>query len=606
MPSSALAALRRFPLGTRLARALAGGPRLALEIGPRGARVLLARRSPGDPLRVERALSADLRADGLLGPAEMAVRLRALLATLPAAAPAVLVLPPGRTHSQLLRLRPGESRAPAELARTLGGRAADSAANLFDARALRPGPDRPNPVWLSVAREADVADLLARAGLSPERVERVVGADLALAAAFTTLPVRPPLAVLVELGATEGLLVVVEDDQPLFAADLDWGVDPFVDALASDLGRPAAEARARLARDGAEAVNEATPRLAARLKGLRLAVESLLRDHARETGNAPETFLDAPRWLSGAGLAAGRAREPLAQALATAGRPASGWPIIPVDQAPASSSAASETLALDDGVLVYGAAALALGLGPVAPNLAPVATRAARRGELLTGVLHAAALGLAALAFVIVAFAFQNRHARLRARETELAGLRSARDAAPALVAARAERDAAYRRALPALYLQKRTRDFLLGTRQIRERRTEADFWFALVADAETYQNGSLPQGTPSAAPETQLLAGCLARPSGLVVELSFRPGASDPLARVDALLAELRAASTFASVDILPPRARRPELADQSVFAASGAAYALQLEAPPFEGAPAVASVNSAPAGGLFSTPAP
>lgn len=599
MPRPALDALRRFPLGTRLARALAYGPRLALEISPQKARVLLARRVPGEPPRVERALSADLRADGLLGPAEMAVRLRTLLATLPAAAPAVLVLPPGRTHSQLLRLRPGDSRAPADLAQTVAGRHAENTANVFDARALRPGPDRPNPVWVSVARETDVADLLARAGLPPERVARVVGADLALVAAFTTLPVRPPLAVLVELAPAEGLLVVVEDDQPLFAADLDWGADQFVDALAADLDRPATEARAILARDGADAVNEATPRLAARLKGLRLAVEALLRDHARETGNAPETFLDAPRWLSGAGLASGRTREPLAHALATAGRPASGWPALPVGADP---SAPAEPLPLDDGVLAYGAATLALGLGPVAPNLAPVATRLARRGELIAGVLHGATLALAALAFLAAAFVYHDRHDRLRDREAELAALRAARDAAPRLVAARAERDTAYQTALPALYLQKRTRDFILGTRLLRERRTATDFWFALIADTETYQNGSLPQGTPSAAPETQLLAGCLARPSGLVVELSFQPRAANPLARVDTLLAELRAADTFANVDILPPRSRRPELSDQAVFAAAGAAYALQLDTPPFEGAPAAPS-TTAPAGGLFSS---
>jgi len=598
MPSARLDALRRFPLGTRLARALAHGPSLALEIGPQKARVLLARRVPGEAPRVERALSADLRTDGLLGPAEMAARLRALLATLPAVAPAVLVLPPGRTHSQLLRLRPGDSRAPADLAQTVAGRHTDTAANVFDARALRPGPDRPNPVWVSVARETDVADLLARAGLPPERVARVVGADLALAAAFTTLPVRPPLAVLVELAATEGLLVVVEDDQPIFAADLDWGADQFIDALAVDLGCSSPEARAILARDGADTVGEATPRLAARLKGLRLAVEALLRDHARETGNAPETFLDAPRWLSGAGLAPGHTREPFARALATADRPASGWPVLPVGPEGADPA---EQFPLDDGVLAYGAATLALGLGPVAPNLAPAATRLARRGLLVTGVLHGAILALIALAFLVSAFVFHHRHDRLRERETELVELRAARDAAPRLVAARDERDAAYQEALPALYLQKRTRDFILGTRLLGERRTENDFWFALITDTETYQNGSIPQGTPSAAPETQLLGGCLARPSGLVVELSFQPRAANPLARVDALLAELRAADMFANVDILPPRARRPALSDQTVFAASGAAYALQLDAPPFEGAP-VSPSTSAPSGGLFS----
>lgn len=594
-------------LRLRLARLHVGArPRLALEIGARGARVLLARRSGGDePLRIERALSADLRADGLLGPAEMAARLRGLLATLPVSAPATLVLPPGRTHSQLLRLRPGDSRQPADLARTLGGRHPENSANLFDARPLRPAPGRPLPVWVSVAREADVSDLLARAGLPAERIERVVGADLALAAAFTTLPVRPPLAVLVELGVAEGLLLVVEDDQPLFAADLDWGVDQFIDALASDLGVPAAEARAILARDGADALNEATPRLAARLKGLRLAVESLLRDHARETGNSPDTLLEAPRWLSGAGLAQGRLREPLARALAGSGRPAASWPVLPVG---AENASPAETFSLDDGVLAYGAAALALRLGPEAPNLAPLAIRAARRGELTTGALHAATLLLAFLGFIAAAFSFHGHLGRLRSRQTEVAALRAARDVVPGILAARAARDAAYQESLPALYLQKRTRDFIDGTRRLRERRTEGDFWFALITDTETYQNGSLPQGTPSAAPETQLLAGCLARPSGLVVELSFRPGGKDPLERVGAIIGELRDSGAFAGVDILPPRARRPELADQTVFASAGAAYALQLDTAPFEGAPDSAASATAPApGGLFSiSPAP
>lgn len=586
--------------GARLARALTRGPRIALELGPHGARILLARRAsqPGEPLRLERALHADLRADGLLGPAEMASRIRTLLAELPPA-PVTLVLPAGRVHSQLLRLRPGESRSPDDLARAVGGGRFDPAANLLDASPLAPAPDGTRPVWVSVAREQHVADLLARAGLPPERVERIVGADAALAAAFTTLPARPPLAVLVELGAAEGLLVVVEDDQPLFAADLDWGVDQFAEALASDLGCTAAEALAILGRDGAEALNEATPRLAARLNGLRLALEALLRDHARETGRAAETLLEAPRWFSGAGLAVGHAREPFALALSAAGQPAAAWPAQPV-------AGASAPFALDDGVLAYGAAALALGRGPAAPNLAPAPIRAARRSELWVAGLHAATLGLVALGLLAAALALHTRHERIGTREAELAGLRAARDAAPALVAARAECEAAHRESLPALYLQKRTRDFVAGTRLLREQRTGADFWFALIADTETYQSGAIPQATPSAAPETQLFSGLFARPSGLVVELSFRPGGSDPLERVGSLITELRDSGAFTSVDILPLRARRPGLADRAVFAAEGAAYALQLDAAPFVGAPAASAASPTPGGGLFSTTAP
>jgi hypothetical protein len=594
----------RPSLGARLARALSRGPRIALELGPHSARILLARRAtaPGEPIRIQRALLAELRADGLLGPAEMAARLRALLAGLPPA-PVTLVLPAGRVHSQLLKLRPGESRAPADLARAVGGGRFDPAANLLDARALAPSPDGTRPVWVSVAREHDVAELLARAGLPLERVERVIGADAAMAAAFATLPARPPLAVLIELGATEGLLVVVEDDQPLFAADLDWGADQFAEALASDLGCTPVQAIAILERDGADALNEATPRLSARLNGLRLAIEALLRDHAREAGRAAETLLEAPRWFSGVGLATGRASEPFGRALAAAGQPAAGWPSIPV-------LGAAEPLALGGGVFAYGAAALALGRGPEAPNLAPVPVRSARRSLLWVGVLHFAALSFTALGLATAAFALHTRNARVEAREAELLALRAARDSAPPLLAARAERETAYRETLPALYFQKRTRDFIAGTRLLRERRTEADFWFALVADTETYQSGALPQATPAAAPETQLFTGLFTRPSGLIVELSFRPGGPDPLDRVGELIAELRDSGVFSGVDILPPRARRPGLADRSVFAAEGAAYSLQLDSAPFGGAAATPSSASSPApsssSGLFSNAVP
>ena len=535
MPSLA-AVLRRLSPTGRPGRAL------ALELGPHGARALLARSGPGGEIRVERALAVDLRAEGLLGPEESSARLRGLVAGLPAA-PAVLVLPPGRTHSQFVELRDEDRRAPAELARSLGGRGADKAPHLADARILPAAAGQPRRAWITVAREEDVADALARAGLPPDRVARVVGADAALAAAFATIPARPSLAALVFLGPAEGLLLVVEHDRPAFAAELDWGAEQFVQALAADLARPADTARAILARDGADALSPATPRLAARLNGLRLAVEALLRDHAREAARDPVALLAAPRLLCAAGLSVGRAREPLAAALAAA-----PWPGPP-------AAAPGETTVLDDAVLAYGAAALVFGSGPETPDLSPPVVRAARRAD--------------------------------------------------RRVAARAARETAYQEALPALYLQRRTRDFVAGTRLLRERLSAGDFWFALVADIETYQSGALPKGTPAAAPETQLLPGCLLRPGGLVVELSFRPGGANALDRVGAIIAELRAAGVFTGVDILPPRARRPGLADQSVFASEGAAYALQLDTAPF---PASApSAQSAPqtAPGLFN-PAP
>ncbi len=567
---------------------------LALEAGERGARLLLVRRA-GRGMRVVRVLTADLRADGLLSPGEMAARLRALLAELPPA-PATLVLPPGRTHSQFLALRPGESRAVAELARTVGGRQFEAVPSVFDARPLRPTARHPRSMWVSIAREADVEIHLLRCGLPSGRVVSVIGADAALAAAFATLPERPPLAVLIELGATSGLLVVVEADQPVFTADLDWGVDHLGIALAADLGCTIAAASAILARDGAETLGPAAPRLQAAVRRLRQAVESILQDYAREASRPAADLLGAPRWLGGAGCDQARLRE----------LPAEGLDRALVRDWPELIAADGGGLSLAGGALAYGTAAVALGLVDPPPNLAPPATRVARRGELIIGSLHAAGLALAFAGLLLAAFTLHTRYAALGARAAEVAGLRAARATVPEVLAARTERENAHRAALPSLYLQKRTRDFVTGARLLRDQRGSGEFWFALVTDGETYQAGSLPQGTPSAAPETQLLPACLARPSGLVVELSFRPGGADPLAQVGALITELRTADHFVSVDILPARSRRAALADRSVFAAEGGDFALQLEASRFDGGGLLVAPNAnarSGGAGLFQT---
>ncbi len=566
---------------------------LAVEVGEGSARLLLVSRK-GAGLRVHRVLRADLRSDGLLSPVEMAERLSALLAELPAV-PAVLVLPPGRTHSQLISLRPGESRAVADLAQAVGGGQFDAVPSVFDAQPLRPGTRHARPVWVSIAREADVELHLLRCGIPPERVAGVIGADAALAAAFATLSRRPETAVLLEVGATAGLLVVVEADQPVFAADLDWGCAGLAAALALDLRCSAADAEALLARDGLAAAGPAAPRLGAALQRLRHAVDALLRDHAREAARPAAELLAAPCWVSGDGLESERRAELIAAALGE--ERVQRWPGILAGD--------GGVLRLAGGALGYGTAAIALGLVPRPPNLAPPAARAAWRAERWLGVLQGLGALVAVMGLVGAGFALRGAYAAVKARQAEVLALRAARDAVPAVEAARRERDEAYLAATPVLYLQKRTRDFITGARVLREQRGAGDFWFALVADVETYQAGSLPQGTPMAAPETQLLAGCLSRPTGLVVELSLRPGGGDPLAQVGALITQLRAGEQFTSVDILPARARQTALADRTVFAAEGADYALRLDAEPFAGASTAGDGASAEQtnNGLFQT---
>lgn len=578
MPTPPLfAALRRW-----LDRLRSGSAaRLIVAPGPAGAAILLARPGP----IIERVVVADLRADGLLGPEEMSARLGALLADLPSA-DAVLVLPPGLTHSQILHPADDDARSPAALAADAVGHAPGGP----DLVAATPLPGRGRAVWVGVARADAVDAQLRRCGLPAGRIERVIGSDAALAAAFHSQPERPPLAILVDLGRASGQLLVLEHARPALAADLDWGMDRLRSAVAADLGRPESEAATLLTSPGLP--SPTTPRLAAVLRGLGLAVEGLLADFARERGLDRDTLAAAPRWLSGPGLTDPAVHALIARA---AGGPAPrAWPALSL----ADGSAWSPAEALP----ALGAARLAFATES-GPDFSPAPLRAIRRRERLVAALHLAAAGLAIAALFAGLARLDERQENLAARRAETEALRQARAAVPALIAAQSEREAAYLAALPALYLQKRTRDFAAALRQLGETRADDAYWFAVVADAETYQAGALPSGTPAAAPETQRLPGLLARPSGLVVELSFRPGGPDPLARVDALLATLRDSGGFARVDLVPARDRQAGLADPAVYAAEGAGFALRLDAPAFVG-PIPATALPPPAGGLFSSP--
>lgn len=549
---------------------------MAIQAGESVVRILLARREVSG-LRIEKLITIDLVSDGLLTPEEMARRVGQIRATLPPA-PVALSLPLGRSHSQIMELSPDDTRAAHQLAQSVGGRQFEQVPSVFDARPLRSFGSHEHPTWVTIAREADVDLQLLRCGLASGDVSHITSSDGALSAAFAEVSERPSSAVLVEVGAVASTLVLVWENQAVFSASIDTGSSAFLAALAADLRCPVDEAEIVLKREGAAAISPATPQLQAALLRWRHSVETLLREQAREAGIPPDMLLSLPRWFSGAQLA-----DPGMRGLFethAGGDPAQHWPDIAIDDGRAISLASC--------AIAYGVAAIASGLQPASPNLLPLSARELRRVQRRTSWLHVACLAMIVLGFVLVGKVWAERRASVRTKEERVALLERARDAGPRLTDELAAREQAYIEATPALYLQKRTRDILMGVRTLGAQRSgdgkqDKDFWFAVIADAETYAGGAIPQGTPAAAPETQLLRGCFARPTGLVVELSLPPSNKDQLGAIGALVGSLRATHQFASVDILPVRARQP-LADPSVFAPKGGDFAIALDAAPFE----------------------
>ncbi len=573
-----------------LTRMFSSRQHIAVQAGSRFARIMLARRE-GRSLRIERLLVIDLQANGLLTPGELATHLRGVLATLPTV-PVTVTLQPGRTHSQVLELKPGDPLAAEWLAQAVGGRQFDQILSVYDARPLRPFPGHPHPQWVTIARDADVTIQLMRCGLDPERTAHVVSADAALVAAYnaTSRAGDPTSAVLVEIGSDASTLVVIEEGQGVFAANFDLGTASLIAALAVDLDCSLPEAERILVREGAAASGPATPRLVTALARWRNAFENVLKEHARETGRSPEPLLAHPRRFSGALLANAGIRALFASTADLV--PVQDWPDVP--------SSEGEPVNASGCAIACGATAIGLDLAPTSVDLLPATSRTARSAARRIGWLHVAGLAIAATGLLFAANTLWQRSVSIEAKETRLELLQRARDAGPQLTDTLAARDQAYREAVPLLYFQKRTRDFVAATRLLREQRKHPGFWFALVADSETYHANSLPRGTPAATPETQLLRNCLARPTGLVVELSLAPGGGDQLGKISTLVTELRASPLFSGVDILPARARQ-SLADRSVFS-SGDGFALSLETPTFEHFLPPPATPGTTSGGLFA----
>ncbi len=565
---------------------------LAVQAGDRFARFLLARRR-GPTLRVERIETIDLRREGLLTPEETAHHLRGVLTAFPASAPVALALPLGRALSQVIDVGPGEARAHHHLAQTVGGRQFEQVPSLFDSRPLRPFAGHDHPMWVTIAREADVELQLLRCGIDAGRVSHVTSADGALAAAFALQIGAPDAAVLIELGSVATAIVVVESCQAVFSASFDTGMGAFIDALAADLGCPSDEAEFVLGRDGDEAVNPGTPQLAAALARWRSDLEALLAERARESGRIAGDLLALPRWFSGVAFV-----NPLLRDLVEkygGGNRAHRWPDV--------SDAAGRPVPLSAHALAWGTAAVGLGVVPTPANLMPPTAQRMRRVATWTGWLHVACLVALAVGACSLVNAIWARHRAVAAKQERVALLQRAKEAGPRLAEAEAARDRAYFETVSVLYFQKRTRDLLAGVRALRAQRVDDGFWYAVVADAESYATGAPPvtAGAPGAVGDALPLRQLVERPTGLIVELSLPPETPDKLGAISRLAEGLRASGVFSGIDILPARARR-SLADPAVLAPDSD-FALGLEAPPFEHSLPPPPAPSA-GGGLFSRP--
>lgn len=556
-----------------------------VQAGDRHVRLLLAGKGRGS-LHVRRAVSVDLRSDALLTPEETRRHLRSILDEFGDADRAV-ILPPGRAVTQVMDAPSADPRSLRALALEAGGRDLDAGTGLFDAVGV-PGLTGQPRAWVTVARASEVGAQLLRCGLAEDEVSLVTGVDHALVAAWRATEGAPRTVALVEIGSVVSTLVLMLDGVPVYSAALDTGGEGLVAALAQDLGCTTEHAEAVLRREENPESAASLPRFRSAVSSWEAEVRAALADGLREAGRPASDADQVPCWRSGTPLQFRFLRDVLA------GTGSAGWPDI---------EAGGGRVSLAEFAAAWGAAAAGFGLVERPANLLPERSRAAGAARRRAAALHAVAAGLLVLVVLLLIPAYLLRRGAVAEKEERLERLRAVEAARPRIDGAVAARDQALVAALPTLYLQQRTRDLAAGLRTLRSERAKRPLWIALAADPETYAGPGAGDGPP--ASPVVLLGDYVARPTGLVVELSFEPSVADKLGALGELVNALRASGIYGVVDILPVRARRP-LADPEVFAPESR-FALALDGVPFRhGAALIEAAASIPTGPVPGVPPP
>lgn len=470
----------------------------------------------------------------------------------------VLVLPQAQAFHRVLE-------TPATGPAGVAGLLAEEAARIegltgvrmaSDAVRLAPHAGHSAPLGTTFWREQATQEWTdAHGGAEVPPLNLVPGAA-ALAAAHLAQPGAAREAVLVDLGARQTTVAVLQGGQLVHALAIPEGSRLWTEAIAADRGCGAGSAEV-LKRSEDLFAGGVAERLGAALSDWVQDIEQALADWAADL--PARGALDPARWpvfLTGGGgaqpglLGHLRARSTL------------DWRPWPGDEAEAAFAPA------------LGALARTLGEPPSAPSALPAEARGRwRRERLWRGVL---ALNLLLLATLAVALGVSTlAHARQHAaREAWLVEARAGIASAQAARSTAEEINRQFAVWRPLLARQRQSVESVEALATLRRERTNDTFWYVLVGDLESYE-----RGTAALLPPTNRAAEVLGPRLGpppppglpgaraLVAEVGLLPQGEEMRQTLSDLVGRLRASPPFRNVDVLPPEARRQLVATNLAY---------------------------------------
>ncbi|HLS28946.1 MAG TPA: hypothetical protein VK041_09870, partial [Opitutales bacterium] len=239
--------------------------------------------------------------------------------------------------------------------------------------------------------------------------------------------------------------------------------------------------------------------------------------------------------------------------------------------------------------VVYGAALNGLGIAPVKTSLLPRSLQQARFRMMQVAALNTLAIVfLTALFVVLILDTFAKRDG-LQMKTAALEDLEEAFAQTTTLDDLLEERNEKYRRIVPVVQQQERTRDLLLTLDLMQEVRTEYDIWFTLLADGKSY----LKEASSSASSELAGSRGRSNRASSdrklaevqwerwnrFIVELVVPAEGRQTLQTLRSVVDSLRESPIYQNVDTLAPSDQQSLVSEEVTLPGRTFSLSLQLD---------------------------
>jgi Tfp pilus assembly PilM family ATPase len=502
--------------------------------------------------------------------------------------PVVLVLPQHLVISRIINLPPDSSETiQAAIERETGKLSGLSeSAIVFDYEALKPFGPYENPFWLTLARESEVEALVTRLGLEEERIGEIIPGANALAAAELQLLGSAEARVIADLGSATTTVIILVNDQLVFATSFPVGTDAFTEAVA---------AQKLCSFEVAEAIRRSNDLFTGKhyLPGFEPAVDEWHSELQRVLNEWRREHPECVPAVSGAKivLAGGGAMQPgLAEYLQHERKARiERWPSGEEEgTAPPARLAAA-----------YGAALQALGRSPGAASLLPTRLRAQREQQQTVHRLYSAAALLVVLAGLLLVAGIWQKVRAIQAKQALIRQAQSAYQTARAAETVTREAALEYQRLRPVLERQKHSLDTLKVIAALHTVRTNRNLWFTLLADEATYFSApEIAAGTNEVAQTNGTY-----RPSGppardaLVAEITI-PGEPETTRRLLSQVAlELKQSPALRNVDSLATDLRRSLVLPRLVLTNQTFSLSLQLADNEFSASSGVGAISPAAA---------